>query len=123
MIDDVARVGGACDRRRGVRGYVRMNAILEQHLRAYVSSSQDDWVTLDWLPLAEFSANSLFSETTGMSPFFANHGSHLRLGVEPIEPIDAPAARQASAFADHMSAILDRLREQTVLAQARYEER
>ena len=98
----------------------RMNAVLEQHLRAYVSYLQDDWV--DWLPLAEFSANSLFSETTGMSPFFANYGFHPRLGVEPVEPIDAPAARQASAFADHMSAILEYLREQTVLAQARYEE-
>lgn len=98
----------------------RMNAVLEQHLRAYVSYLQDDWV--DWLPLAEFSANSLFSETTGMSPFFANYGFHPRLGVEPVEPIDAPAARQASAFADHMSAILEHLREQTVLAQARYED-
>jgi hypothetical protein len=98
----------------------RINAVLEQHLRAYVSYLQDDWV--DWLPLAEFSANSLFSETTGMSPFFANYGFHPRLGVEPVEPIDAPAARQASAFADHMSAILEYLREQTVLAQARYEE-
>ena len=98
----------------------RLNAILEQHLRAYVSYLQDDWV--DWLPLAEFSANSLFSETTGMSPFFANYGFHPRLGVEPVETIDAPAARQASAFADHMSAILTHLREQTILAQARYEE-
>jgi hypothetical protein len=98
----------------------RMNAVLEQHLRAYISYMQDDWS--DWLPLAEFAANSMFSETTGLSPFFANYGFHPRLGVEPIEPADIPAARQASAFADQISAIQDHLREQTTLAQARYEE-
>jgi hypothetical protein len=64
----------------------------------------------------------MFSETIGLSPFFANYSFHLRLGVEPIEPIDMPATRQASAFADQMSAIQDHLREQTTLAQARYEE-
>jgi hypothetical protein len=91
-----------------------MNAVLEQHLRAYVSYMQDDW--LDWLPLAEFATNSMFSETTGLSPFFANYGFHPRLGVEPIEPVNMPATRQASAFADQMSAIQDHLREQTTLA-------
>jgi hypothetical protein len=53
----------------------------------------------------------MFSETTGPSPFFANYSFHLRLGVEPIKPIDMPAARQASAFADQMSVIQDYLRE------------
>jgi hypothetical protein len=81
---------------------------------------QDDWS--DWLPLAEFAANSMFSETTGLSLFFANYSFHPRLGVEPIEPVDMPAARQASVFANQMSAIQDHLREQTTLAQARYEE-
>jgi hypothetical protein len=38
----------------------------------------------------------MFSETTGLSPFFVNYGFHPRLGVEPIEPADMPAARQAS---------------------------
>jgi hypothetical protein len=90
-----------------------MNAVLEQHLRAYVSYLQDDWV--DWLPYAEFSANSMKSETTGLTPFFANYGYHPRLGVEPIEVPDTPAARQADTFADHMGMILEFLREQTLL--------
>jgi hypothetical protein len=42
----------------------RMNAVLEQHLCAYVSYMQDDWS--NWLPLAEFAVNSMFSETTGL---------------------------------------------------------
>jgi hypothetical protein len=47
----------------------------------------------------------MFSETIGLSPFFANYSFHLRLRVEPIEAVDMPAARQASAFANQMSAI------------------
>jgi hypothetical protein len=58
----------------------------------------------------------MFSKTIGLSLFFANYGFYLRLGVEPIEPVDMPAARQASAFADQMSTIQDHLREQTTLA-------
>jgi hypothetical protein len=64
----------------------------------------------------------MFSETIGLSLFFANYSFYPRLGVEPIEPVDMPATRQASAFADQISAIQDHLREQTTLAQARYEE-
>ena len=83
----------------------RMNAVLEQFLRAYVSYLQDDWV--DWLSLAEFSANSLRSETTGITPFFANYGFHPRLGIEPLEVPDTPAARRADTFANYMSTILE----------------
>ena len=45
---------------------------------------QDDWV--DWLPLAEFAANNTVSETTGVSPFFANYGLNPWLGVEASTP-------------------------------------
>jgi hypothetical protein len=51
----------------------------------------------------------MFSKTIGLSPFFTNYSFHLRLGVEPIEPIDMPAARQASTFTNQMSAIQDHL--------------
>jgi transposase InsO family protein len=50
----------------------RMNAIMEQYLRAHINYLQDDWA--DWLPLAEFTTNNQASETTGISPFFANKG-------------------------------------------------
>ena len=58
----------------------RINAKLEQYLRLFVDWAQDDWV--DWLPLAEFAGNNTTSETTRVSPFFANYGFHLRIGVE-----------------------------------------
>jgi hypothetical protein len=38
---------------------------------------QNDWV--QWLPLAEFTLNYIISETTGVSPFFANYDFNLRL--------------------------------------------
>jgi hypothetical protein len=50
----------------------RMNAVMEQYLRAHVNYVQDDWA--EWLPLVEFAANNQASETTGSSPFFANKG-------------------------------------------------
>ena len=50
----------------------RVNAILKQYLLAYVNYLQDDWEA--WLHLAEFATNNHASETTGMSPFFANYG-------------------------------------------------
>src|ERR1700733_14785706 len=48
----------------------RTNQTLETYLRAYVSYQQDDWV--DYLPLAEFSFNSLKNSLMKVSPFYAN---------------------------------------------------
>ena len=48
----------------------RLNAVMEQYLRWYVNYLQDDWPK--WLPLAEFAANNQMSESTKISPFFAN---------------------------------------------------
>jgi hypothetical protein len=45
---------------------------------------QDDWI--DWLPLAEFAANNVVSETTNVSPFFTNYRFYLRLSVESSAP-------------------------------------
>ena len=50
----------------------RMNAILEQYLRAYINYLQNDWEA--WLHMAEFAANNQALETTGMLPFFATYG-------------------------------------------------
>ena len=50
----------------------RFNTVLEQYLCSYINYLQDDWEA--WLHWAEFAANNQASETTGMSPFFANHG-------------------------------------------------
>jgi len=62
------------------------NAILEQYLCAYVNYLQDDWEA--WLYLAKFAGNNQASETTGMSPFFANYGQ------DPLWQFDIRATRQ-----------------------------
>ena len=49
----------------------RMNAILEQYLRANINYLQDDWEA--WLHMAGFAANNQALETTRMLPFFATY--------------------------------------------------
>jgi hypothetical protein len=50
----------------------QMNAVIEQYLWAHVNYLQENWV--EWLLLAEFTANNQASETTGLSLFFVNKG-------------------------------------------------
>jgi len=59
----------------------RVNQTLEQYLRAYCNYQQDNWSEL--LPLAGFAYNNAPSETTGVSPFFANKGYHPNLAIHP----------------------------------------
>ena len=59
----------------------RENQELERYLRSYVNYLQDDWV--QWLPLAEFTQNNSQSDSSGMSPFFANKGFHPQLSITP----------------------------------------
>jgi len=59
----------------------RVNQTLEQYLRAYCNYQQDNWSEL--LPLAKFTYNNAPSETTGVSPFFANKGYHPNLAIHP----------------------------------------
>src|SRR5690606_27026020 len=62
----------------------RINAILEQYLRAYVNYQQDNWN--DFLALAEFMYNNTISAGIGnISPFFANYGYAPRFDYELIE--------------------------------------
>ena len=50
----------------------RVNQIMEAYLRCYINYRQNNWVEL--LPLAQFAYNTADSETTSVSPYFANHG-------------------------------------------------
>jgi transposase InsO family protein len=68
----------------------RQNQTLEQYLRAYVNTRQDDWVSL--LPLAEFAYNNSCHPSLKVSPFFACYGFHPRLTCEPPESAQVPNA-------------------------------
>jgi hypothetical protein len=101
----------------------RMNSVIEQYLRAYVSYLQEDWY--EWLPLAEFTSNNSVSSTTGVSPFLANSGQHPRMGFEPpmgtVRPIyQRSQALDANAFVDKMETIQAHLQEEMAWAQAVY---
>ncbi len=50
----------------------RLNRIIEELLRHYVSFYQDDWD--HWLPILEFAYNSAVQSSTKMSPFVADIG-------------------------------------------------
>src|SRR5207302_1046681 len=80
----------------------RVNAIMEQYLRAYVNYQQDDWAS--WLPMAEFAANNHASETTGVSPFFANHGYDPKMDYLDT-PHTQAAERTAGEFIHNMKII------------------
>jgi hypothetical protein len=58
----------------------RVNGVLNQYLRNYVSADQSDWT--EYLVLAEFSYNKAKHAATGESPF------KVAYGVEPLMPTD-----------------------------------
>jgi hypothetical protein len=55
----------------------RVNRILEEYLRSYVSPLQDNWDS--YLPMAEFAINDTYQASIGMSPFYMNYGCHPRM--------------------------------------------
>lgn len=107
-------------------GTERINADLEQFLRLFVNWAQDDWV--DWLPLAEFAGNNAVSESTGLSPFFANYGFHPRMGIEPASPPSPEATEaqrreqfRANEVAERFKEVLDYVTAIAKQSQDRYE--
>lgn len=104
----------------------RVNAELEQFLRLYVNWAQDDWAR--WLPLAEFAGNNAVSETTGVSPFFANYGFNPRMGVEPASPPNPKLTEaqrreffKATEITARFKAVLDHVTALSRQSQDRYE--
>lgn len=98
----------------------RINAIMEQYLRAYVSYQQNDWS--EWLPMAEFAANNQISETTKATPFFANYGFHLRFQVGiTLQGHTAPET-DAKDFASRMTELHEWLGTQVRTAQDKQEQ-
>ena len=81
----------------------RVNAVVEQHLRAYVTYLQDDWA--NYLFLAEFADNHQVSDTTSLSPFFANLGYHPRYDFKLDIQVDAPEEGEAQMAAERLSLI------------------
>ena len=64
----------------------RVNQVLEDMLRAYVSKRQSNWE--DYLPILEFAYNSSKHVTTGFSPFM------LMYGFQPRSPVTVGLANE-----------------------------
>jgi hypothetical protein len=88
---------------------------MEQYLRAYVNYQQDDWAR--FLPMAEFAANNHVSETTRISPFFANYGLNPKIDFEPDLRVDNPEENEAHILADCLSEIHDLIKSEMSFAQ------
>jgi len=80
-----------------------MNAVMEQQLQAYVNYLQDDWT--DYLFLAEFARNNQVSDSTILSPFFANLGFHPGCDFQLDIRVDNPEKHQAQTTAERLHQI------------------
>ena len=57
----------------------RINQELKQYLWFFVNHRQKDWP--EWLASAEFAINNKTHSTTKVSPFMANYGRDMRMGI------------------------------------------
>jgi hypothetical protein len=53
-----------------------LNQVIEQYLRIFCNSHQNDWVSK--LPLSEFTYNNTINSSINSTPFYANYGFHPR---------------------------------------------
>ena len=86
----------------------RMNASMEEYLRAHVNYLQDDWV--QYLSLAEFAANNQESTTTAASPIFVTSDFNPHLDFELDIHVDNPREAQAQECARRLANIHAHLR-------------
>jgi transposase InsO family protein len=85
---------------------------LKTMLRALVNHKQDDWDL--YLAAAEFAYNNAVHSSTGVSPFFLNHGFHPRVpasllspGATPTTNFDSFVSSQQTALAAARDSLLE----------------
>lgn len=93
----------------------QINATLEPYLRAHVSYLQGDWKA--WLHLLKLTLNNHALETTGMSPFFANHGQDPLWQFDLSEPAHSQEVRDARQLATKFKEITTHLQAEILRAQ------
>jgi hypothetical protein len=78
----------------------RQNQTMEQYLRAFATYEQDNW--LDLSPLAELPTyNNSVHVTTGLTPFFANHGYYPEMHIKLPKEASLPDPRFGSKRTAH----------------------
>lgn len=93
----------------------RLNQVMETYLRCYVNYQQNNWAEL--LPLAQFSYNSATTESTKVSPFFANYGYEPKAYQHPCTVTSE--AQDARIQVDRLKSLRERLAEDIQFVAAR----
>ena len=76
----------------------KINQSMETYFKHYVNCKQNNWVS--FLPITQLAHNNKKSDTTGLTPFFANYGKHPELFHAP-KP--GPNAHKAMVTASDMT--------------------
>ena len=97
-----------------------MNTILKQYLRCYIEYLQDDWN--QWLALAEFASNNHASETTNVSPFFANYGYDPAIELNTSPSTSGKPDVDAKQYSQRLADIHDHCRAEMLRSQFQYSE-
>ncbi|RFU77263.1 reverse transcriptase domain [Trichoderma arundinaceum] len=95
----------------------RTNQIIEHYLRAYINREMDDWV--EKLPTAQLCYNCTKSESTGLTPFFANYGFTPE-AYRP--PRDGPNSEKARIQAELLKDLHEDMRTQLEFIRQRMKE-
>ena len=88
----------------------RMNSVWEAYIRAFVNWSQDDWAL--YCPMAQIAINGRDATSTGVAPFFLQHGYN----VDPLQLEAPPEADKKKYTAEERS---DREKAETIAAKFR----
>ena len=91
-----------------------MNQELKQYLRFFVDHRQKNW--LEWLASAEFAVNNKVYSAMNVSPFIANYGRELKMGVDIRRK---EKVEKATKFAERMKKVQEE--ERIVLRKAQEE--
>jgi RNase H-like domain found in reverse transcriptase/Reverse transcriptase (RNA-dependent DNA polymerase)/Integrase zinc binding domain/Integrase core domain/Chromo (CHRromatin Organisation MOdifier) domain len=99
-----------------------VNQHIQQRLRPYVNYHQDDWS--EYLPMIDFAAALLPSESTGLSPFMVEYGFEPRVSfdwtpyVKPSTVRERLNRQDAQKMARRMNAVWDQARKSMQKAQS-----
>ena len=79
----------------------QLNQVLEQWLRCFILTRQDDWC--DLLPLAMMAYNNWENSSSKVSPYYANKGFHPMIHFQ--RPTSLTMVPKASEFVTHIQDI------------------
>ena len=95
----------------------RMNSVWETYIRSFTNWAQNDWVAL--CPMAQIAINGRVATSTGISPFFLQHGHEVDpLQIDPERNLLAASQAKELSEVEKSEAIVLKLHQAIELAQA-----